>query len=128
MPDPCSLTLTGTALDRSYKVVDFTPEEKKVILFILGLAFCGLALNNLAKANCRVEKIVYPQVQLARINLNKIGLAELARFKCVSAKLAQRIIEYRNLRKEFTSLEELKEVKGIGQKRYEKLKEIFFVE
>jgi len=97
-------------------------------LFILGLAFCGLALNNLVKASRNVEKVVYPQVQLARINLNKVGLAELTRFKCVSAKLAQSIVEYRNLRKEFTSLEELKEVKGIGAKRYEKLKEIFFIE
>jgi len=120
--------LGRTTLDRSYKVLDFTPEEKKVILFILGLAFCGLALNNLIKANCRVEKVVYPQVQLARISLNKVSLAELIRFKCVSQKLAQSIVEYRNLRKEFASLEELKEVKGIGAKRYEKLKELFFVE
>ncbi len=107
---------------------NFTPEEKKVILFILGLAFCGLALNNLAKANCRVEKIVYPQVQLAKINLNQVTLEELTRFKCVSAKLAQAIIERRNQDKKFFSLEELKGVKGIGDKRYEKLKEIFFVE
>lgn len=107
---------------------NFTPEEKKVILFILGLAFCGLALSNLAKAGCRVERIVYPQVQLAKINLNRVTLAELTRFKCVSAKLAQAIREYRNLGKKFSSLEELKEVKGIGEKRYEKLKEIFFVE
>lgn len=107
---------------------NFTPEEKKVILFILGLAFCGLALSNLAKASCRVKKMVYPQVQLAKINLNQVTLAELIQFKCVSVKLAQRIIEYRNLRKKFAGLEELKEVKGIGDQRYEKLKEIFFVE
>jgi len=107
---------------------NFTPEERRVVLFLLGLAFCGLALNNLVKVNCRVEKIVYPQVQLARINLNKVAFEELVRFKCISAKLAQAIVEYRNLRKEFASLEELKEVKGIGDQRYEKLKEIFFVE
>lgn len=109
-------------------MLNFTPEEKRVVLFLLGLAFCGLALSNLAKANCRVEKIVYPQAQLARINLNQVTLAELIRFKCVSAKLAQAIVEHRNLHKEFASLEELKEIKGIGDKRYEKLKEIFFVE
>ncbi|MDD5464772.1 MAG: helix-hairpin-helix domain-containing protein [Candidatus Omnitrophica bacterium] len=107
---------------------NFTPEERKVILFILGLAFCGLALSNLAKAGCRIERIVCPQVQLARINLNQVTLEELTRFKCVSAKLAQAIIERRNLGKKFASLEELKEVKGIGDKRYEKLKEVFFIE
>jgi competence protein ComEA len=109
-------------------MLNLTPEERRVVLFILSLAFCGLALNNLVKVNQRLEKIVYPPVQLARINLNKVSLNELTGLKCIPAKLAQRILEYRNLRHEFTSLEELKEVKGVGDRRYEKLKEIFFIE
>lgn len=107
---------------------NFTSEERKVVLFILGLALCGLALSNLIKVNCRMEKIVYPQAELARINLNKVSLQELTRIKGVSVKLAQRIIEYRDLHREFAVLEELKEVKGVGEQRYEKLKEIFFIE
>lgn len=106
----------------------FTPEEKKVTLFLLGLALCGLVLNNLIKVNCRIERMVYPSIQLARLNLNKVSLTELVGAKCVPVQLAQRIIEYRNFRKEFGSLEELKEVKGIGEQRYGKLKELFFVE
>jgi len=107
---------------------NFTAEEKRVVLFLLLFAFCGLALSNLIKIKPQVEKIVYPQVQLAKVNLNKIGLEELIGFKCIPAKLAQAIIEYRDLRQEFASLEELKDVKGIGEQRYEKLKGIFFVE
>ena len=107
---------------------DFTPEEKRVTLFLLSLAFCGLVLSNLVKVNCRIERMVYPQIQLAKLNLNKVSLTELIGAKCIPMKLAQRIIEYRNSRKEFDSLEELKEVKGIGQQRFEKLKEIFFIE
>ena len=109
-------------------MVDFTPEEKKVILFLLCLAFCGLALSNLIKINSGIEKIVYPQAQLAKVNLNKVGLEELIGFKCIPATLARRIIDYRNSRQEFASLEELKDVKGVGEQRYEKLKGIFFVE
>jgi len=109
-------------------MLNFTPEERKVALFLLGLAFCGLVLSNLIKVNCRLEARVYPQIQLARLNLNKVSLSELASAKCVPVKLAQRIIEYRDFCKEFSSLEELKEVKGIGGKRFEKLKEIFFIE
>ena len=109
-------------------MVNLTPEEKKVVLFLLCLTLCGLALSNLIKIKPQVEKIVFPQVQLARVNLNKVGLEELTGFKCISAKLAQRIIEYRNFHQEFVSLEELKDVKGVGEQRYEKLKEIFFVE
>lgn len=107
---------------------DFTPEEKRVVLFVLGLAFCGLILSNLVKINGRIEKIVNPQIQLAKLDLNKVSLDELKGLKCVSLKLAGRILEYRVLHREFTSLEELKEVKGVGDRRYEKLKEIFFIE
>lgn len=106
----------------------FTAEEKRIILFLLLLAFSGLAINSLVKINSRIERIVYPQVQLAKVNLNRVGLEELTGLKCIPEKLARRVIEYRNLRQQFTSLEELKDVKGIGEKRYEKLKGIFFVE
>lgn len=109
-------------------MLDFTPQEKRVVLFVLGLAFCGLILSNLIKANGRIEKIVNPQIQLAKLNLNKVSLDELKGLKCVSLKLARRILEYRVLHREFASLEELKEVKGVGDRRYEKLKEIFFIE
>lgn len=107
---------------------DFTSQEKRVVLFVLGLAFCGLILSNLVKTNGRIEKIVNPQVQLAKLDLNKVSLDELKGLKCVSLKLAGRILEYRALHKEFGSLEELKEVKGVGNQRYEKLKEIFFIQ
>jgi ERCC4-type nuclease len=109
-------------------MLNFTPEERKITLFLLSLALCGLVLNNLIKVNCRIERMVYPPIQLARLNLNKVNLAELAAVKCVSAVLARRILEYRDLRKKFNSLEELKEIKGIGDQRYSKLKELFYIE
>lgn len=107
---------------------NFTSEERKVILFLLGLAFCGLVLNNLIKVNCRIEKMVYPSIQLAKFDLNKVSLKELTATRYLSERLARRILEYRSLHKEFSRLEELKEVPGIGDQRYGKLKELFFVE
>lgn len=109
-------------------MLNLTPEERKVILFVLGLAFCGLILSNLIKANRHIEKIIIPQVQLAKIDINRVTLNELSGIRGVPAKLARRIIEFRNLHHEFSSLEELKEIKGIGDQRCEKLKEVFFVE
>jgi competence protein ComEA len=109
-------------------MLNFTPEEKRVILFLLIIAFCGITLNNLAKVNYRVKKLICPQAHLARIDLNKISLEELTRTRCLPIKTAQRIISYRLQHGNFSSLEALKEVKGIGDQRYEKLKGIFFVE
>ena len=58
-------------------MLNLTPEEKRVILFLIVVAFCGIALNNLAKLNCRVKKLFSPEVRLAKIDLNKISLAQL---------------------------------------------------
>jgi len=109
-------------------MLNLIPEEKKVIIFLLAVAFCGIALNNLAKLNCRVNKAFSSPVHLAKINLNKISLEELLKTRCLPEKVSQRIIEYRLEHGNFTSLEELKEVKGIGERRFEKLKELFFIE
>jgi DNA uptake protein ComE-like DNA-binding protein len=109
-------------------MVNFTPEERKVTLFILSLALCGLILNNLMKINCRVSAAVYPQVELAKLNLNQVGLSQLKQSKCVPVKVAQQIFEYRNLDQGFRSWEEVKEIKGVGGKRFDKLQEIFFIE
>ena len=107
---------------------NFTPEERKVTVFFLTLALCGLILNNLVKINCTFKQMIYPAPQLAKLNLNQASLKELATVKCLPKKLLQRIIEYRAQRQAFSSLEELKEIKGIGPERYDKLKEVFFVE
>jgi competence ComEA-like helix-hairpin-helix protein len=109
-------------------MLNFTPEERRVTLFLLSLAFCGLILSNLLKTNCRIAGVVYPQVQLARLNLNQAGLAELTQTKCVPVSIAQEIIEYRNSHRGFSRWEELKEIKGIGRQRFDKLKEAFFIE
>ncbi len=109
-------------------MLNLTPEEKKAILFLLIVAFCGIALNNLAKLNCRVKKLFSPEVRLAKIDLNKISLAQLLETRCLPEKVSQRIVEYRKEHGDFTSLEGLKEVKGIGEQRYERLKKLFFIE
>ena len=110
------------------EMLNFTPEEKRVILFFLIIAFCGITLNNLAKLNYRVKKLFCPPANLARIDLNKVSLEELIKTRCLPVKTAQRIIVHRQEYGNFSSLEELKEVKGIGEQRYERLKEIFFIE
>jgi len=109
-------------------MLNFTPEEKKVVLFLLSVAFCGIVLNHLIKLNCPIRKLLCADARLVRIDLNKISLEQLLKTKCLSQKTSQRIIAYRLQHGNFSSLEALKEIKGIGEQRSEKLKEIFFVE
>ena len=55
------------------------------------------------------------------ISINQASLEELSAIKCLGTKKAQAIINYRTTHGPFKSLEELKEVKGIGDKIFEKL-------
>ncbi|MDD3274826.1 MAG: helix-hairpin-helix domain-containing protein [Candidatus Omnitrophica bacterium] len=109
-------------------MVYFTSEEKKAFLFIFALALSGLALNWLIKSDSRISGVVYPRPQLARLDLNRATLDELKHSRCVPAGLSVLIIEYRDAHGGIRRLEDLKEVKGVGPRRLDKIRERFFVE
>lgn len=59
----------------------------------------------------------------SKININKADLSDLETLPGVGASLAERIITYRKENGLFTSIEDLKNVSGIGEKKFESLKE-----
>lgn len=58
-----------------------------------------------------------------RINLNTADSTTLQLLNGVGPSTAQKIIDYRNTHGQFKRVEDIKNVSGIGQKTYEKLKE-----
>lgn len=62
------------------------------------------------------------------ININKAGLNELTQLPGIGIKTAEKIIEYRNAKGRFKTPDELIEVKGIGEKKLEKIKKLIFIE
>ncbi len=61
------------------------------------------------------------------INVNRAGISELSGLPGIGETLAQRIIEYRVQFGPFRDKEELKKVKGIGEKRLEKIKNLIII-
>ena len=57
-----------------------------------------------------------------KVSLNSATLEELCTLPGIGEAIATRILEYRN-ETSFTSLEQIKEVKGIGDKMFEKIKD-----
>lgn len=62
------------------------------------------------------------------INMNTATLKEWVQLPGIGEVYAQRILEYRSIYGDFSHLEDLMEVKGIGQKRWEKLKIHLYIE
>lgn len=72
------------------------------------------------------DVIVIPEIsenQAEKISINSATLEQLDTLPGIGPAIAQRIIDYRQTNS-FTSLEQIKEVKGIGDKMYEKIKDL----
>jgi len=57
-----------------------------------------------------------------KVNINQASAKELANLPRIGAKVADRIVEYRQAHGSFAKVEDLMEVKGIGEKLFATLK------
>ena len=64
-----------------------------------------------------------PSQSSGKINLNSASLSQLDTLSGIGPVYAQRIIDYRNANNGFKSIEEIKNIKGIGDKTFEKFKD-----
>lgn len=68
-----------------------------------------------------------PQAKPPKVDLNAATAAQLDALPGVGAVTAQRIIDWRTERGHFTAVEQLRQVDGIGESRYTKLKDLVTV-
>ena len=78
-------------------------------------------------ARDRMREWVQPQTIRGKVDINNADLGELKTLPGIGQIKAERIIEYRKTHGPFKSIEEIKEVKSIGPKLFERLKEMIGV-
>ena len=61
------------------------------------------------------------------LDLNRVSIEDLCLIPGIGESLAQKIITYRERRRGFRSVEELKNVNGIGEKKYQSFKRYFII-
>lgn len=71
------------------------------------------------------EIIVVPEISTAKlVSINSAGIDELCSLPGIGPALAMRIIDYRNRYGSFSSIEDLMNVKGIGNAKFAKIKQL----
>ncbi len=66
---------------------------------------------------------VYAEDAPVKIDINKATADELTEIKGIGTELASRIVSYRETNGPFKSINDLTKVKGIGEKKLEKIKD-----
>lgn len=74
-----------------------------------------------------VEKEISNNSENKIININKANETDLQTLPGIGASLAGRIVEYRNSNGKFNKIEDIKNVSGIGESKYENIKNLICV-
>ena len=108
-----------------------------VLVILIGAGFWGLRRFNPALFLGKPDFIDVPnenqpqqsvQDKPALLNINTASAEELETLSGIGPQMAQRIIQYREEHGNFTSVDALTKVKGLGEKTLEKLKPFISVE
>ena len=92
-----------------------------IIGFLVGLLIILNVINYLRREQMKKEYRLVIEEGIEPISINSAGSEELECLPGVGPALAQRIVEYRERYGPFRSLIQLKEVRGIGDKLFQKI-------
>ncbi len=122
---------------------NLTRNEKGIIVFLAASIILGYGLIYFQKLNSKPPPAsrtsdFYQEKNSPRsnrsdkaifvIDINKADSRDLVRLPGIGQILAQRIIDYRSRNGAFKRLEEIKDVSGIGDKKFEQIKEFLVLE
>lgn len=93
-------------------------QSKKTWALLLGLGIMAFTPLNPASVHAAPEAAVNAQV----VSVNRATAEELQTVRGIGPALASRIVDYRSQNGPFNTLTDLQDVKGIGSKKFNKIK------
>lgn len=106
----------------------FTSDERKVIYFLSFIILLSAGVRYFIPRERFEEIEVEEEINIFPLDLNTANIDELVQVPGIGPATAKMIIEYREKIGKFKSIYELKNIKGIGDKKVEKWKEYLKVE
>jgi comEA protein len=127
-------------IDRLRGYVSFTRSEQKIFLFLALIFLAGAAIklyrayvapprdvrfdyseSDSVFAASSTASTAQSSIKQQPININTAGAEELDALPGVGPAMAQQIVDYRHTHGPFKSLQDLRNIKGMGPKKLEKL-------
>ena len=114
---------------------DLTVQEKKVIIALGAFAVLGLAVlayrTYFARPKLQIIHAAdYKKIIESRsaVNINTADISRIETLPGIGPKLAKKIVEYRTGPGPFLLKEDLMKVKGIGQDKFDGIKDLIVLE
>ncbi len=101
----------------------FTKQERTVLFLFALTVFCGSILHYAFKKYPTLHdavNLIDSDKMYAKVNINTGSMEELVDIPYIGEYTAANIIRYRRDHGPFTSIEQIKKVKGIREKNYKK--------
>ena len=103
---------------------DLEKNEKFIVIFLVFTLLLGLGVAAYKRSNpSSIMEIKNFSVEKEKININEADEADFMKLNGVGRALAGRIVDYRTNQGRFSSIEDMKKVKGVGDKLFEKIKD-----
>ncbi len=100
-----------------------TPHERRAIIFVGAAFFCGICLDIIGKLHPPVYatlKVLDTPAPRIKVDINKASYEQLVSVPGIGSSTAARIIYAREAKGRFTSLEELRKIKGFSRKSFDR--------
>ncbi len=103
-----------------------TSQERKALFLVGALLILGALLYYLPRKE--ISFLLREEGEVSffgrrKVNINKAGLKELMSLPQIGEVIAKRIISYRKKKGPFQNIEELRKIKGIGDKKIKIIKD-----